>query len=741
MSDTRTGFTSAIAKLRDRTTDPDELQGLLKTIKGFHPKSDLDPVRAAYQVALSRHAGQQRLNGEPYITHPLAVAQVLADLGLTPATVSAALLHDVVEDTDFTIEQVKETFGEEVALLVDGVTKLDRVTYGPASAAETVRKMLVAMAQDIRVLVIKLADRLHNMRTLGSLPLSKQEEKSRETLEIYAPLAHRLGLNTLKWELEDRAFATLQPKIYGEVVKLVEQRAPERESELATITNVLNKALKGSSIKASVTGRPKHFYSIYQKMIVRSRDFNEIYDLIGVRVLVKTVQDCYAALGAIHAQFTPVPGRFKDYIASPKFTMYRSLHTTVIGPLGKPIEVQIRTEEMHREAEYGVASHWRYKDFQVGGRTGPDDPLWLKQIVDWQRESQDPSDFLESLRFDIAEQEVFVFTPKGDVIALPAGATPVDFAYSVHTDVGHHCVGAKVNGRLVPLDAKLVNGDVIDVLISKSSESGPSRDWLNFVVSGRARSKIRNWFSREQREEQVEMGREAIARMARRQGLPLQRLLTNDALIALCERLRFKDVTTLYAAVGQGHTSAATVVRQLIELHGGEEGASEDLTEVSATRLVGTSARAPIDDTSVVVEGLSDVQTKLARCCMPVPGDEILGFVTRGEGVSVHRTDCTNADDLRAKDERIIDVSWGHTGHGVFMVRIQVEALDREGLLSDVTKALTDQRVNIVSGSIFTRRDRVAFSRFTFEMSDVRHLDTVLSAVREVEGVYEVSRA
>ena len=740
MSDTRTGLSLALARLRDRNPDPPELQHLLKVVKSFHPRGDLDPVKAAYQLASERHAGQTRLSGQPYISHPIAVAEILAELGLTPSTITAALLHDVVEDTGFDLAEVETAFGPEVALLVDGVTKLDRVTYGPSSAAETVRKMLVAMAKDIRVLVIKLADRLHNMRTLAPLPLQKQEEKSRETLEIYAPLAHRLGLNTLKWELEDLAFAALHPKIHGEIVKLVQQRAPEREAQLAKVTETINKALQASSIKATVTGRPKHYYSIYQKMVVRSRDFTEIYDLIGVRVLVRDVKDCYAALGAIHSQFTPLPGRFKDYIASPKFTMYKSLHTTVIGPLGKPIEIQIRTEAMHREAEFGVAAHWRYKDGKVAGKSGPDDPQWLKQIVDWQREAQDPDEFLESLRFDIAEQEVFVFTPKGDVVALPVGATPVDFAYSVHTDVGHHCVGSKVNGRLVPLDVTLVNGDVIDILTSKSPDSGPSRDWLDFVVSGRARSKIRGWFSKEQREEQIERGKDSIVRLARRQGLPLQRLLTNDALAALCERLRFKDVSAMYAAVGQGNVAAVTVVRQLIDIHGGEEGASEDLTEVAATRLVGAPASTPSEQTPIVVKGVSDIQTKLARCCMPVPGDEILGFVTRGDGVSVHRRDCTNAADLLAKEERIIEVDWGHSGHGVFMVRIQVEAIDREGLLSDVTKALTDQRVNIVSGSIFTRKDRVAFSRFTFEMSDSRHLDTVLNTVREVEGVYEVIR-
>lgn len=740
MTDTRSGLSFSLARLRDRSSDPVELQSLLKTVRSFHSRSDLDPIRAAYQLASERHAGQTRLSGQPYISHPVAVAEILAGLGLTPPTICAALLHDVVEDTGVSLADIESSFGSEVALLVDGVTKLDRVTYGPASAAETVRKMLVAMAKDIRVLVIKLADRLHNMRTLSALPLAKQEEKSRETLEIYAPLAHRLGLNTLKWELEDLAFAALHPKIYGEIVKLVQQRAPEREAQLSRVTETIGKALQSSSIKATVSGRPKHYYSIYQKMVVRSRDFTEIYDLIGVRVLVRDVRDCYAALGAIHAQFTPIPGRFKDYIASPKFTMYKSLHTTVIGPLGKPIEIQIRTEEMHREAEFGVASHWRYKDGKVAGKTGPEDPQWLKQIVDWQRESQDPDEFLESLRFDIAEQEVFVFTPKGDVIALPTGATPVDFAYSVHTDVGHHCVGAKVNGRLVSLDVKLANGDVIDVLTSKSPDSGPSRDWLDFAVSGRARSKIRAWFSKGQREEHIERGRESIARLARRQGVPLQRLLSNEALVALCERLRFKDASAMYAAVGQGNIAASTVLRQLIEIHGGEDGATEDLAEVSATRIIGAPARTPSEQIDVVVKGVSDIHTKLASCCMPVPGDQIIGFVTRGDGVSIHRLDCTNSDDLLRQQERIIDVSWGDSAQGVFMVRIQVEALDREGLLSDVTKSLTDQRVNIVSGSIFTRKDRVAFSRFTFEMSDSRHLNTVLNAVRDVEGVYEVSR-
>ena len=716
-----------------------ELEPVLRTLRQFHPKADTDIVERAYEVAAYHHRDQRRRSGEAYITHPLAVAGILADLGMTSHTLAAALLHDTVEDTEYSIEILLADFGEEIARLVDGVTKLDRVKYGQTTASETVRKMVVAMARDIRVLVIKLADRLHNMRTIRWMSPEQQEKKARETLEIFAPLAHRLGMNTIKWELEDLAFATLYPKMYDEIVRMVGQRAPERDVYLQEVVGIVDADMRGSRIKGSVTGRPKHYYSVYQKMIVRGRDLSDIYDLVGVRILVESIRDCYAVLGILHARWNPMPGRFKDYIAMPKFTMYQSLHTTVIGPQGKPVEVQIRTNEMHRAAEYGVAAHWRYKQTSVGGKVGPDDLGWLRQLMEWQRETEDPDEFLESLRYDLAEQETFVFTPKGDVVALPAGSTPVDFAYSVHTEVGHHCVGARVNGKLVALESTLSNGDVVEIFTTKSENAGPSRDWLLFVRSGRARSKIKAWFSKERRDESVEHGKDAIIRAVRKQGLPLHRLINTQSMSAVAHELRLNDVTSLYAAVGENRISAATVVERLVATHGGAEGTLEDFAEAASPSRVSGKSRSQ-GDPGVVIKGVDDVWVKLARCCTPVPGDEILGFVTRGQGVSVHRVACSNVTSLQGEPDRIVEVEWAPSSQSVFMVNIQVEALDRSRLLSDVTRALSDHHVNILSASVSTSRDRVALSRFTFEMADPKHLGAVLKAVRGVDGVFDVYR-
>ncbi|MBD7980650.1 MULTISPECIES: RelA/SpoT family protein [Oerskovia] len=717
------------------------LEPVLQAVRTNHPKSDLSVIERAYVTAEKAHRGQMRKSGDPYITHPVAVATILADLGFDGATLAAALLHDTVEDTEYSLERLTEEYGEEIAMLVDGVTKLDKVTYGDAAQAETVRKMVVAMARDIRVLVIKLADRLHNARTWKFVPSSSAERKARETLEIYAPLAHRLGMNTIKWELEDLSFATLYPKVYEEIVHLVAERAPAREEYLAVVREQVTADLRTAKIKATVTGRPKHYYSIYQKMIVRGHDFAEIYDLVGARVLVDTVRDCYAALGALHARWNPVPGRFKDYIAMPKFNMYQSLHTTVIGPGGKPVEIQIRTHDMHRRAEYGVAAHWKYKEIaKASGAPEPvqNDMAWLRQLVDWQRETADPSEFLDSLRFEIGGAEVYVFTPKGDVIALPAGSTPVDFSYAVHTEVGHRTMGARVNGRLVPLDSKLENGDVVDVLTSKSETAGPSRDWLAFVNSPRARNKIRQWFSKERREEAVEHGKTAIAKAMRKQNLPIQRLLSHESLVALANEMRYPDVSALYAAIGEGQVSAASVVQKLVHAMGGEDGASEDLAE--AARPGHTSRRPRTGDPGVVVKGVDDIWVKLAKCCTPVPGDEIIGFITRGQGVSVHRADCANVVGLRNQPERIVEVDWTTGSNALFLVQIQVEALDRSRLLSDVTRVLSDHHVNILSATVSTSNDRVAMSRFVFEMAEPGHLATVLSAVRKIDGVFDVYR-
>ncbi|WUV84569.1 bifunctional (p)ppGpp synthetase/guanosine-3',5'-bis(diphosphate) 3'-pyrophosphohydrolase [Streptomyces sp. NBC_01476] len=732
------------------------LEPLLRVVRGNDPKGDtaqLRQIESAYQVAERWHRGQKRKSGDPYITHPLAVTTILAELGMDSATLMAGLLHDTVEDTEYGLDTLRRDFGDQVALLVDGVTKLDKVKFGEAAQAETVRKMVVAMAKDPRVLVIKLADRLHNMRTMRYLKREKQEKKARETLEIYAPLAHRLGMNTIKWELEDLAFAILYPKMYDEIVRLVAERAPKRDEYLAVVTDRVQQDLRSARIKATVTGRPKHYYSVYQKMIVRGRDFAEIYDLVGIRVLVDTVRDCYAALGTIHARWNPVPGRFKDYIAMPKFNMYQSLHTTVIGPSGKPVELQIRTFDMHRRAEYGIAAHWKYKQEAVAGASkvrtdsprsdkkddAVNDMAWLRQLLDWQKETEDPGEFLESLRFDLSQNEVFVFTPKGDVIALPAGATPVDFAYAVHTEVGHRTIGARVNGRLVPLESTLDNGDTVEVFTSKAAGAGPSHDWLGFVKSPRARNKIRAWFSKERREEAVEQGKEAIARAMRKQNLPIQRVLTGDSLVTLAHEMRYPDISALYAAIGEGHITAQSVVQKLVDALGGEEGATEDIAEIT-TPTQGRTKRRANADPGVIVKGVSDVWVKLSRCCTPVPGDPIIGFVTRGNGVSVHRADCVNVESLSQQPERIIDVEWAPTQSSVFLVAIQVEALDRSRLLSDVTRVLSDQHVNILSAAVQTSRDRVATSRFTFEMGDPKHLGHVLKAVRGVEGVYDVYR-
>jgi len=717
------------------------LEPLAAVHRELHPKADLALLQHAYDVAEEAHRDQRRKSGDPYITHPLAVATILGELGMDTITLVAALLHDTVEDTDYALKDLQEDFGEEVSRLVDGVTKLDKVQLGSAAEAETIRKMVIAMARDPRVLVIKLADRLHNMRTMRFLPPEKQAKKARETLEVLAPLAHRLGMATVKWELEDLAFAILQPKKYDEIVRLVATRAPSRDTYLQKVTGELTAHLEQSRITAKVEGRPKHYYSINQKMIVRGRDFDDIHDLVGVRILVDDVRDCYAAMGVVHALWQPMPGRFKDYIAQPRFDVYQSLHTTVIGPDGKPLEVQIRTHEMHGTAEYGIAAHWRYKETKgthAGQNAEVDEMRWMRQLLDWQREAADPGEFLDSLRYDLNAREIFVFTPKGEVQTLPTGSTPVDFAYAVHTEVGHRCIGARVNGRLVALERKLENGDQVEIFTSKAEGAGPTRDWLAFAASPRARAKIKQWFAKERKEEAIEAGKDAITKEVRRVGLPMQRLVSADAMASVARELRFAEVSALYAAIGEGHTSARHVVSRLVALLGGVEHAEDELAE-RATPSTVTRRRAS-GDAGVIVKDASDVWVKLARCCTPVPGDDILGFVTRGGGVSVHRTDCTNARDLLAAPERLVDVEWAPSDSSVFLVAIQVEALDRHRLLSDVTKVLADEKVNILSASVTTSRDRVAVSRFSFEMGDPKHLGHVLKVVRSVEGVYDVYR-
>ncbi|MBV8302789.1 MAG: bifunctional (p)ppGpp synthetase/guanosine-3',5'-bis(diphosphate) 3'-pyrophosphohydrolase, partial [Acidimicrobiia bacterium] len=612
------------------TADADaELAPLLAIYRASQPRADTSLITRAYQVARAAHEGQVRRSGDPYIQHPLAVAKVLADLGLDDVTLSAALLHDSVEDTGVTLEEVAGEFGDDVAAIVDGVTKLDRVSFDSKEAqqAATMRKMLVAMAKDIRVLLIKLADRLHNMRTIAALRPDKQQRIARETLDVYAPLAHRLGIAEMKWQLEDLAFATLYPKRYAEIEQMVSTRSPERDVYLAQVLEEVRERLAELRIRAEVTGRPKHYWSIYEKMVVKGREFNDIFDLVGIRVLVDSVKDCYAALGSIHATWKPVQGRFKDYIAMPKFNLYQSLHTTVVGPQGKPVEVQIRTREMHRRAEFGVAAHWGYKE-----HTPDSDTAWLQRIVDWQQETSDPREFMESLKIDLEQDEVFVFTPKGDVVTLPAKATPIDFAYAIHTEVGHRCIGARINGRLTSLDTTLTSGDTVEVFTSKVAGAGPSRDWLKIVVTPRARNKIRQWFSRERREDAIENGRDELTKALRREGLPVQKVAASAVIPKVAEAMNYADLDALHAAIGEGHVSAKSVAQRIgRELRGGDH--EEQLP--STARQPRPSRRK--QTVGVHVEGLDDVMVRLSRCCTPVPGDEIIGFVTRGRGVSVHR--------------------------------------------------------------------------------------------------------
>lgn len=732
---------------------------IMQACRNHHPDEDLSILERAYRRAVIQHSSQRRKSGEPYIIHPLAVAQILADLGMGPLVVAAGLLHDTVEDTDYTLDECRAEFGDTVTGLVDGVTKLSKMEYGDSAQAETIRKMVVAMSRDVRVLVVKLSDRVHNARTWRYVKSSSAQKKARETLDVYAPLANRLGMNAIKTELEELSFKVLYPKIYNEIVVLVARRAGQRDVYLAQILAEINEDLDAQHIKAYVTGRPKDYFSIYQKMIVRGHDFANIYDLVGVRIIVDTIRDCYAALGAVHARWSPVPGRFKDYIAMPKLNMYQSLHTTVVGPGGKPVEIQIRTWDMHRRAEFGIAAHWKYKENGQAGRAlsapdksdlkrGSDDNQelsetdnlkWIQQLADWTSETPDSNEFLGSLKEDLGAAEVYVFTPKGKIVSLPANATPVDFAYAVHTEVGHRTMGARVNGRLVPFDTKLENGDTVEVLTSKSDNAGPSRDWLSFVKSPKARNKIRQWFSKERRTEAIEEGRDELTRAMRKRNLPIGTLLTTQALVGVADELNFPNPDAVFAAIGDGQISTQNVIAHLVKDAGSDEVDEEVEQEALPLRAV-ENAKKKTSSLGVSVKGVDDVWVKLARCCMPVPGDRIVGFITRNQGVSVHRADCQNMIDLqRRQPERVVDVAWTST-KGLFMVRIQVEALDRQHLLSDVTRVLADHGVNILSGSQATGSDRVAISQFSFEMADPQHLNRLLAAVRKIDGVFDVYR-
>ncbi len=719
---------------RRQVQTADALMPLLTAFRARHPKDPSSLIVRAYEAAARAHQGQLRNSGEAYISHPLSVATILAGLGLDDVTIASALLHDAVEDTAVGLDEIEAEFGPDVAAIVDGVTKLDRIRFDSRQAqqAATMRKMLVAMAKDPRVLLIKLADRLHNMQTIAAMPEWKQKRSAQETLDIYAPLAHRFGIQDMRWQLEDLAFAALHPRRYAEIEQMVATRAPEREIYLAQVLDQVNDRLDAARITAQVTGRPKHLYSIYEKMVVKGKEFDEIYDLVGVRVLVESVKDCWAALGAIHGAWTPVPGRFKDYVNTPKFNLYQSLHTTVVGPQGKALEAQIRTYEMHRRAEWGIASHWGYKE-----KASASDVAWLQRIVDWQAESTDPSEFLETLKLDLDTDETYVFTPKGDVVSLPLNATPIDFAYSIHTEVGHRCIGAKVNGRLIPLDSRLSSGDTVEIFTSKVPSAGPSRDWLKIAVSPRARNKIRQWFSRERREDAIETGKEELIKALRKEGLPVQRLTNSPLLVQVAEALNYADLDALHAAVGESHVSAQSVAQRVArELRGGDH--EDQLPSTARQPRRGVGNRRGV---GVHVEGLDDLMVRLSRCCTPVPGDEIIGFVTRGRGVSVHRSDCSNAASLASGDVgRMIEVEWDRESTGSFVAAIELKALDRTRLGVDVWKVISDNHLNILRSDSLTGADRVSRMRFEFELADPAHLDSLLSSLKRIDSVYDAYR-
>lgn len=710
---------------------------LIEKLKTFYAKEDLALIEEAYQFALEHHGRQLRRSGEAFIMHPLAVAELLADLRLDPTTIIAAILHDVVEDTDVRLAQVKDKFGKEVASLIDGLTKLDLIKFSSQEQeqAENIRKMIMAMAKDIRIILIKLADRLHNLKTISHLNKAQQIEKAKETLEIYAPLSHRLGIFQFKWQLEDLAFQVLEPQKYEEIKRMVAEKREEREKYLTGVVSILRDALKANKVGVEISGRPKHLYSIYQKMIQKEKDFNEIYDLAAIRLIVKSVTDCYAAIGTIHNIWKPIPGRFKDYIAMPKFNLYQSLHTTVIGPLGKPLEVQVRTLQMHNIAEFGIAAHWKYKDEKNQSNVSYD-LSWLKSIIEWQQDLGDASDFMESLKIDLFDDEVFVFTPKGKVVSLPAGATPIDFAYMIHTDIGNTCVGALVNSRIVPLGYKLANGDIVEILTSKNAH--PSRDWLQIASTAKARSKIRQWFAKNRKDDSFLIGKEVLQKAMRKKRLASSTSQIGVLLEKIAREYNFKTGDDLITSIGEGVTSVSQVVAKLSNLIQEEEEKEE--TEVEILQEV-KAKRKPLKDVAVRVHGVEDIMVRLARCCNPMPGDEIMGFITLGRGISVHTRECRNVPALLQTPERKVDVSWEDEQGAVFRVEIEVVSLDRKGLLKDITTAISDAKININSAKVsMNNKDKTAIFRFMFEISSIQHLSSILSAIKKIDSVLDAYR-
>lgn len=726
---------------------------LAQNASAYLPQDDMDRLDKAYLFARKAHNGQYRKTGEPYIIHPVEVAIILSELHMDLQVLTAALLHDVVEDCDVTKEEVADLFSETVAELVDGVTKITRIEVETLTDTQvaTIRKMLVAMSNDIRVIVIKLADRLHNMRTLQGLKEDRRIFKSKETMEIYAPLANRLGMNSIKWELEDLAFHYLEPDKYARVSKMVNETREAREAYIDNAIALLHAEMEKVHVKANIYGRPKHLYSIYQKMSSQGKGFSEIYDLSAVRIIVDSISECYAALGAVHNMWKPLPGRFKDYIAMPKNNMYQSLHTTVIGPAGRPLEIQIRTVEMHHFNEYGIAAHWRYKEGDASTRDARkfDQKMqWLREMLEWQQETDDPREFMESLKVDLFDSEVFVFTPKGEVMSLKARSTPLDFAYAIHTEVGNRCVGAKVNNVIVPLAYELQNGDRVEILTQKNAS--PSRDWLNIVQTPSARSKIRSYFSKVTRGDDLVQGREMLAKEVRKDGFGISNTKSAQALKKIAAELSYADADEMLVAIGAGKMSAKQIANKFVRMLSKDEQEPAEAPKQptleqlgltpGGTRAANRRRKKSSNSNGIEVVGVDDVYVRLSQCCNPVPGDSIIGFITRGRGVSVHRTDCPNAADLKRDSDRLIEVKWAEDISASFQVEIFVEAVDRLRLLQDVTVFLADQGVNILSCQTTTNRDDLVEMRFLFEVSDVERIDKILREILTVEGVFGARR-
>lgn len=718
---------------------------LKEKIRKYNAGCNFDLLDKAYAMAKKAHDGQLRESGEPYITHPLEVAHILADLEMDCTTIIAGLLHDTVEDTNCSFEDIKEQFGESAAMLVDGVTKLDKIPYTTKEElqAENLRKMFLAMAKDIRVILIKLADREHNINTLKYMPEDKQKEKARETLEIYAPLAHRLGISRIKWELEDSSFRYLHPKEYYDLVEKIAKKRREREEYINSIIEEIRSKTTELGIETQIEGRPKHFYSIYRKMKQQNKTIDQIYDLFAVRVIVNTVKDCYAVLGLVHELYKPMPGRFKDYIAMPKPNMYQSLHTTLIGHDGHPFEVQIRTHEMHRVAEFGIAAHWKYKE-GVTGRNELDNKLaWLRQMLEWQKEARDANEFVETVKVDLFADEVFVFTPKGDVINLPIGSTPIDFAYAIHSAIGNKMMGARVNGEIVKLNYQLKNGDIVEILTS-SSVHGPSRDWLNIVKSSQARNKIRQWFKKANREENIQRGREIIERELKKQGLQYSQLFRNEWVDIVLKKYNFNTVDDMLSAVGYGGIGVNKIIARLKEEYRktlkAEELAELERDQAKQDKDPEKRKKKPPEN-GVIVKGIENCLVRLSRCCNPVPGDEIIGYVTRGRGVSVHRKDCVNVTGAREEKERLIEVQWYTAGNASYKAEITIMANDRTQLLMEVTNTLGEAKIPLKAMNARTTRDQIAIIGLTLEIVDTEQLEKIIKKLRKVDGVFEVTRS